>query len=216
MNKQLENTPDNYDFFTNEYVLTENMCAEAEVSRMDVLFAVWLILLIIMFTLMMPFFPSMIQDYFSAPSLGTVFTLSGGVGITFLPPFAIIILAAKVLPKKVGAKRFQEQLLLVPGEKRRLSFYNKYVAVTGDFTEELPYSKLRRTGQTKHLYILYFKNKRILFVPKDGFRKGTFSDFKSFIRQRRTWGSKIYGIIRYLPILYFLFLFYLLIWEMIQ
>lgn len=202
-----------YSFFTNEYLLTEKMCAEAERSRIDVgLVIAWLLLTLMLF-MMMPSVPSMIYDYFSSPSLGTIFSLSGGVGITILPSFAVILLIAKAFPQKAGAKRFQEQLKLVPGEKRNLSFYDEYVEVTGKFRKKLPYAELKRTGETKNLYILYFKEKRILFVPKSSFHKGTLMELKSFIKKHRTVTSKLYGFIRWLPAVFFLILCCYAVWE---
>lgn len=213
MDKNSSITPNKYSFFTNEYLLTEKMCAEAEISRIDVGLVIAWILLTLMFFMMMPSVPSMIYDYFSTPSLGTIFSLSGGVGITILPSFAVILLIAKTFPQKVGAKRFQEQLQLVPGEKRNLSFYDEYVEVAGKFRKKLPYTELKRTGETRNLYILYFKEKRILFIAKAGFHKGTLTELKSFVKKHRTINSKLYGILRWLPAVFFLLLCCYAIWE---
>lgn len=166
-----------------------------------------------MLFMMMPFAPAMINDYFSAPSMGTILSLSGGVGITILPSFAAVILLIRVFPQKAGEKRFQEQLQLVPSEKRRLCFYNEYVEVTGKFRKKLSYTELKRTGETRNLYLLYFKDNKIVYVPKDKFRKGTLRELKSFISRRRTWGSKCYGVIRWLPVLFFLLVCCRGIWE---
>lgn len=206
MNAKTQNTPDHYSYFSNEYILTEEMCAEAELSRIDIgLIIAWMLLTLI-FLMMFPSLPEMIYDYFSSPSSGTILSLSGGIGITLLSPLAVIFLLAKTFPKKAGAKRFHEQLSLVPSENRSLAFYNEYVEVTGKFKRKLPYTELKRTGETRNLYLLYFTEKRILFVHKSGFHKGTLSELKSFIQKRRTWKSKIYGILRWLPVLYFLIL----------
>lgn len=213
MKKETEYVPDNYSFFDNEYLLTEEMCAEAEISRIDTgLIIAWLLFTFMLFAIM-PSAPDMLYDYFSSPSLGTIFSLSGGLGITILPSFVAVILIIKIFPKKAGAKRFQEQLQLVPGAKRNIFFYNEYVEVTGKFRKKLFYTELKRTGETRNLYILYFKEKRIVFIPKANFHKGTLSELKSFIRKRRTWRSKLYGIIRWLPVLYFMLLCGYAIWE---
>lgn len=213
MSKQPEMKPDNYSFFDNEYLLTEEMCAEAEISRIDTGLIIAWILFAFMIFVMMPSVPDLFYDYFSSPSLGTIFSLSGGVGITILPSFAAVILIIKIFPKKAGAKRFQEQLKLVPSEKRSVSFYNGYVEVMGKFRKKIPYTELKRTGETRNLYILYFKEKKIVFVPKGNFRKGTLRELKSFIRKHRTWSSKLYGAMRWLPVLFFLLMCCYAIWE---
>jgi len=213
MDKKSSIMSNKYSFFTNEYLLTEEICAEAEISRIDVGLVIAWLLLTFMFFMMMPSIPSMIYDYFSSPSPGTILSLSGGVVITILPSFVIILLIAKTFPRKAGAKRFQEQLQLVPGEKRNLSFYDAYVEITGKFKKKLPYTELKRMGETRNLYILYFTEKRILLIPKAGFHKGTLTELKSFIRKRRTIRSKLYGFIHWLPALCFLLLCCYAIWE---
>ena len=92
----MENLPanltDKYSFFDNEYLLTKEMCSEAEISRIDTGLIIAWILFTFMLFMMMPVAPAMINDYFSAPSMGTILSLSGGVGITILPSFAAVIL----------------------------------------------------------------------------------------------------------------------------
>lgn len=117
MDKNSSITPNKYSFFTNEYLLTEKMCAEAEISRIDVGLVIAWILLTLMFFMMMPSVPSMIYDYFSTPSLGTIFSLSGGVGITILPSFAVILLIAKTFPKKWEPNVFRNSSNLCPVKK---------------------------------------------------------------------------------------------------
>ena len=202
-----------YSSFSNTYLLTEEICAEAEISRIDIGIAIiWMLLMFIVYVLL-PSLPDMINEYFSSPSLSTIIELSGGIGIQIVSPIVAIICIIKAFPKLVGAKRFKEQLTLVPGENRTLEFYDEYVEITGKFKRKLPYKELKRIGETKNLYILYFKEKRILFVHKSGFHKGTLRDLKQFIRERRTWSSKVYGIIRYLPVLLYLMLFSFAIWT---
>ena len=67
-----ENLTDKYSFFDNEYLLTKEMCAEAEISRIDTGLIIAWILFTFMLFMMMPFAPAMINDYFSAPSMGTI------------------------------------------------------------------------------------------------------------------------------------------------
>lgn len=200
------NTATAYSFFSNEYVLTEEMCAEAELSRMDILFIIgWIVFSAFGYALF-PSIPNMINEYFSSPSLGTILELSGGIGIPLISPIIAMVCIIKIFPQKVGQKRFKEQLTLVPSENRKLAFYNEYVEVTGKFKKKLPYDELVRTGETRTLYLLYFTNQRILFVPKSGFHKGTLSELKHFISKRRTIESKIYGIVRYSPALIYLYI----------
>ena len=202
-----------YSSFSNTYLLTEEICAEAEISRIDIGIAIiWMLLMFIVYVLL-PSIPDMINEYFSSPSLSTIIELSGGIGIQIISPIVAVVCIIKAFPKLVGAKRYKEQLTLVPGENRTLEFYDEYVEITGKFKRKLPYKELKRIGETKNLYILYFKEKRILFVHKSGFHKGTLRDLKQFIRDRRTWGSKVYGIIRYLPVLLYLILFSFAIWA---
>ena len=212
INTQSSNTTA-YSFFSNTYILTEEICAEAEISRIDTGIAIiWMLLMFFVYA-MFPALPSMVDNYFSSPSLSTVIELSGGIGIQIISPIVAVVCLIKAFPKLVGAKRFQEQLTLVPSKNRTLEFYDEYVEITGKLKQKFPYKELKRIGETKNLYILYFKQKRILFVHKSGFHKGTLRDLKQFIRERRTWSSKVYGIIRYLPVLLYLILFSFAIWE---
>lgn len=113
----------------------------------------------------------------------------------------------------VGEKRLKEQLTLVPSQKRRIDFYEKHVRVEGKLSKNLPYSELKRTGETRNLYILYFQDKRILILHKAGFRKGRLQEVKEFIRKRRTFRSRIYGVVRYVPAVAYALLFIFAIWE---
>lgn len=133
-----------------------------------------------------------------------------GVSLAFLGAAVLMI---KSFPRLVGEKRFKEQLKLVPSEKRCVNFYDQYVEIKGKFSKKIPYRELMRTGQTRSLYLLFFTERRILILPKSRFCKGTLAELKIFIRQRRTLKSKIYGILRWLPVVLFFLLFLNAFWR---
>ncbi len=203
-------------YFTNEYILTKEMCAQAEVSRIDIGIAyvsmtAAFVFLVILFSASETFlsFSDAVQNYFASPSVGTVLELSGPVGITFVSPLVAVFVFIKAFPRLVGEKQFKEHMKLVPGTNRTLSFYEDHVTVQAKFSKKLPYRELKRTGETRHLYILYFTEKRILLIDKNRFRKGNLKELKQFIRKHRTLKSWIFGIIRWIPVtvigLFFLF-----------
>ncbi len=211
-----------YSFFTNEYVLSKEMCAEMETARLDVGIAFELTVAAAMMIAffrplleIIPEIPALLYDYFSSPSPGTVLELSGfnlalpGVSVSLI---GAVILLIRSFPALVGDKRFNEQLHFVPSVNRSVNFYDKYVEVKGKFSKKLPYKELKRTGETRSLYLLFFTERRIVLVPKSGFRKGSLAELKPFIRKRRTLKSKIYGKIRYLPVLLTLLLFTSIFW----
>lgn len=211
-----------YSVFSNEYVLTKELCGEAEVSRIDV--GLLYILSVVAAVVVLCFqdisgtaggIGNMLHAYFSSPSADTVLELSGVGAMMIGTPLGLLgagFALYKSFPKLVGEKRFQEQISFVPSAKRRVEFYDEYVEVRGKFSRKLPYKELRRIGETRNLYLLYFTDKRIVFLHKAGFCKGRLADLKSFLRERRTRGSKIYGVIRYLPVICVMALFTWIIW----
>lgn len=211
-----------YSFFTNEYVLTKELCAEAERSRMDV--GILYVLSVATFALcvcLMDYsgtwkvISDMLREYFSAPSPGTILELSGaGIMAVAMPVgfFAAGVAFVKSFPKLVGEKRLKEQLSLVPSVNRRVDFYDEYVEIQGKFSRKLPYYELKRVGETRNLYLLFFTGKRMLILHKAGFRKGNLADLKIFVKERRTRKSKIYGIIRYVPVVCVIVLFLGVLW----
>lgn len=208
-----------YSYFTNEYTLTKEMCAEAELSRIDIglsyvcMTAVFVLLVFLSSVPeILPSLPDAARAYFASPSTGTILQFSGVAGITFVSPVVVIFCFLKIFPKLVGEKRFNEHMKLVPSANRTLSFYEDYITVQGKFSKKLPYRELKRTGETRHLYLLYFTEKRILIVDKNRFRKGNLKDLKQFIRERRTKKSKIYGVVRCLPLVLLFFLFCFCLW----
>lgn len=203
-----------YSSFTNEYVLTKEMCAEAELSRLDIGIAYICMTFLFVFYICLQStseilfsFSDAMQAYFSAPSAGTILQLSGAAGITFVSPIVVIIALLKVFPKLVGEKQFKEHMKLIPSANRRIDFYEDHVMVEGKFHKKFPYSELKRTGETRHLYILYFTEHRILLLDKAGFRKGNLKDLKSFLKKRQNIKSKLYKTVRLLALLLILLLF---------
>ncbi len=197
-----------YSFFTNEYTLTKEMCAEMELSKMDIGIAFLLLVSIMAILANIQIFlrnPSetlgLFSEYFSSPSPDTVLAMSGFTGIfTGLSVPVAMVFFIKAFPKLLGEKRFNEQLNLVPSENRKVNFYDHYVEVKGKFSKKLPYNELQRTGETRNLYLLFFTERRILLLPKNRFCKGTLAEVKAFVRERRTLNSKIYGVVRWLPV----------------
>ncbi|NBJ91768.1 YcxB family protein [Parablautia muri] len=124
-----------------------------------------------------------------------------------------MILLIKSFPQLVGDKRFKERMLFAPSAKRSINFYDEYVEVKGKFSQKLPYKELKRTGQTRSLYLLFFTERRIVILHKAGFRKGTLAELKEFIKEHRPFQSKIYGIIRYLPAVMAFVLFVSIFWS---
>lgn len=213
----------NYSYFTNEYTLTKEMCAETELSRIDVGIAYVLTVAAAMmlaffrpFLELIPEIPDLLYAYFSSPSPGTILELSG---VNAIYPFASIsitaaaILMIKSFPQLVGDKRYGEQLKFLPSPIRQINFYDQYVDVKGKFSQKIPYKELKRTGETRGLYLLFFTEKRVLILPKDRFLKGTLPDLKNFIRERRTSKSKFYGVIRWLPVVWVFLLFLTIFWT---
>ena len=203
-----------YSSFTNEYVLTKEMCAESELSRLDIGIAYVCMTFLFVFFVFLQSLPETIfsipdaaQAYFSSPSAGTILQLSGAAGITFVSPVVVIIALLKVFPKLVGEKQFKEHMKLIPSATRRIEFYEDYVMVEGKFHKKLPYSELKRTGETRHLYLLYFTDRRILLLDKAGFRKGNLRELKSFLKKRKTTKARLYGAVRLFPLLLVLLLF---------
>lgn len=201
-----------YSYFTNEYTLTEDMCAEMETSRIDLGIAcVFILAATIILGSLVPFFkllpeiPGLLDEYFSSPSSADILELSGFRSALPLPSGLAILCAAipliKAFPRLVGEKRFGEQLQFLPSPNRQINFYDQYIEAAGKFHKKLPYQELLRTGETRSLYLLFFTERRILILPKSRFCKGTLADLKTFIRQRRTFKSKLYGILRWLPVM---------------
>lgn len=212
-----------YSFFTNEYTLTKEICAETEPSRLDIGIALIIVAgaaiplaCILDLLSRLPEIPALLHAYFSSSSSTVVYNSQGG--IYAMPGVSLAFLGAAVLmiksfPRLVGEKRFKEQLKLVPSEKRCVNFYDQYVEIKGKFSKKIPYRELMRTGQTRSLYLLFFTERRILILPKSRFCKGTLAELKIFIRQRRTLKSKIYGILRWLPVILFFLLFLNAFWR---
>ena len=206
-----------YSYFTSEYTLTKEMCAEMEISRIDMGIAY---ILTIAAAMMIAFFrplielipeiPYFLYDYFSSPSPGTILELSGFNGVLpglSISLFGATILMVKAFPQLVGDKRFGEQMQFLPSPNRKINFYDQYVEAEGKFHQKLPYKELKRTGETRSLYLLFFTEKRILILPKTAFRKGSLPELKDFIKEHRTVKSKIYGIVRWLPVVLVFLLF---------
>lgn len=209
-----------YSYITNEYTLTKEMCAEIERSRIDIgiiYVGMTLIFVFMVFlTSVSDSIPSILDalyDCFASPSAGTILELSGVTGITFLPPVFAVWWLWKAFPRLVGEKQYKEHMKLVPSANRTVSFYDTHVTVEGKFSKKLPYKELKRTGETRNYYILYFTEKRILPVDKGGFHKGNLKELKAFLKERRTLKSRIYGIVRYLPVAAVFLLFSYLLWE---
>ncbi len=213
-----------YSYFTNEYTLTKEMCAELEASRIDIGLLFIGVVSVILFIGILSSAPEMAltipdvaNEYFSSPSAGTILQFSGisGVGgILFVPPLVAIWCTMKTFPKLAGEKQFKEHMKLVPSENRTVFFYDTHVTVKGKFSKKLPYKELCRIGETRNYYILYFTERRILPVDKAGFRKGNLKELKAFLRERRTWKSKIFGVVRYFPpVLFFIFFCYVMWME---
>lgn len=163
-----------------------------------------------------PQIPDLFYAYFSSPSPGTILELSGFNGT--LPFISVSVAGAAILmirsfPQLVGDKRFEEQLKFLPSQNRQINFYDQYVEVRGKFSQKIPYKELNRTGETRNLYLLFFTEKRILLLPKDRFRKGTLAEVKAFVKEHRTLKSKIYGVIRWLPVVMVFLLFLTLFWT---
>lgn len=212
-----------YSFFTNEYTLTKELCAETEPCRLDTgiaycitVAAAMLLASLKPFLSMLPRIPALLHAYFSSSSSAVVWDQTG---VNYaMPGFSLSILAAilllvKSLPRLVGEKRYKEQMKLVPSEKRNVNFYDQYVEVKGKFSKKIPYRELKRTGETRSLYLLFFTERRIVILHKSGFRKGSLSELKAFIRKRRTIKSKLYGILRWAPAALVFVLFLLIFWS---
>lgn len=199
-----------YSFFTNEYTLTKEICAETEPSRLDIGIALIIVAgaaiplaCILDLLSRLPEIPALLHAYFSSSSSTVVYNSQGGtyampgVSLAFLGAAVLMI---KSFPRLVGEKRFKEQLKLVPSEKRCVNFYDQYVEIRGKFSKKIPYRELMRTGQTRSLYLLFFTERRIVILHKAGFCKGTLPELKAFISKRRTLRSRLYGILRWLPV----------------
>lgn len=202
-----------FSFYSNHYTLTREMCAEAELSRIDMGIAFVVMTLIFVVLAQFPSLPETIHEYFLSPSSSTILTFSGVTGIFVCSPLAAIYLLGKMFPRMVGEKRFKEQLALVPSECRQIDFYDSYVKVTGKFSRKLDYKNLKRTGETRHLYLLFFSGKQMLILPKSGFRKGTLPSLKAFLKKRQTWKTRIYGVIRFLPTIGYFLLYCYSLWT---
>ena len=218
--QQTSKTDTRFSFFTNRYTLTREMCAEAELSRIDIgLFCVSMTLLSVFIVFLssvpdlLPSIPDAAYSFFSSPSPGTILELSGAVGITFVSPVIAILCLLKAFPHLVGEKRFQEQLKFIPSACRTLSFYEECVIVEGGLRKKLPYGELRRVGKTRNLYLLYFTEKRILPVDRHGFRKGELREFRAFLAKRRTWKSRCHGVLRLIPPTIYFLLFVYILWA---
>lgn len=199
-------------FFTNEYTLTKEICAQTEPSRLDIGIAFLIvagasipIAYILIFLSRLSEITALLHAYFSSSSSTVVFNPSGGIyaapGISLVFAGAAILMI-KSFPRLVGEKRFKEQLKLVPSEKRCVNFYDQYVEIKGKFSKKIPYKELMRTGETRNLYLLFFTEKRIVILHKAGFCKGTLPELKAFVRKRRTLHSKLYGLLRWLPVIF--------------
>lgn len=212
-----------YSFFTNEYTLTKEICAETEPSRLDTGIACGITVATAMllaslwpFLAMLPRIPALLHAYFSSSASSVVWDQTG---VNYaMPGFSVSILGAilllvKSFPRLVGEKRFKEQLSLVPSEKRCVNFYDQYVEVKGRFSRKIPYKELKRTGETRSLYLLFFTEKRIVILHKSGFRKGSLAELKAFIRKRRAFRSRLYGILRWLPVVCVFVLFLWIFWS---
>lgn len=200
-----------YSYFTNEYTLTEDMCAETETSRMDLGIACVFVAAAAILAAnlwpsleLIPEIPGLLYEYFSSPSSSDILQLSGfNMALPFvsIPAFlCAAVFLIKSFPRLVGEKRFGEQLQFLPSPNRQINFYDQYVEATGKFHKKLLYNELKRTGETRSLYLLFFTERRIVILHKAGFCKGTLPELKAFISKRRTLRSRLYGILRWLPV----------------
>ena len=165
-----------YSYFTNEYTLTEDMCAETETSRMDLGIACVFVAAAAILAAnlwpsleLIPEIPGLLYEYFSSPSSSDILQLSGfNMALPFvsIPAFlCAAVFLIKSFPRLVGEKRFGEQLQFLPSPKRQINFYDQYVEATGKFHKKLLYNELKRTGETRSLYLVFFTDRRILILP---------------------------------------------------
>ena len=81
-----------------------------------------------------------------------------------------------------AVRRTQKAL---PGVKKIVSFGEKIVLRHGGVTVRLDYAQIQRVLHLKYSYeLIKSKNERIVVEP-GSFTKGTFAEFKQFLRQKR-------------------------------
>ena len=104
-----------YSYFTNEYTLTEDMCAETETSRMDLGIACVFVAAAAILAAnlwpsleLIPEIPGLLYEYFSSPSSSDILQLSGfNMALPFvsIPAFlCAAVFLIKSFPRLVGEK----------------------------------------------------------------------------------------------------------------
>lgn len=95
--------------------------------------------------------------------------------VAFFLPHILIGIGRSILKKNNGG--------ILP--EWTITFADRIVCQEGDRKDEFAYADLIGAIRLKHSYKLRFTSRRTLLLAPEGFTKGTFEEFKQFLREIR-------------------------------
>lgn len=164
-------------YFENTNVLSENMMCEVN-KKLTVINKIFPIagILFVAFSLF-DFVKSLWVDY----------VLDLGILISIMIWLVVIVMGLSV-PKAAARKMMQQMRLKSRGQPvvQRRHFGEQIVSYTPGNVSTYDYDQIEKIYSLKSSYTLIFaKNSGTLILSREGFTKGTFSEFKQFLRYKR-------------------------------
>jgi len=109
-----------------------------------------------------------------------------------LPIVCFIVVAAILVrrlrqPKKQANQEYETMLAYYDDVMPPISVrFGEVITIRNkDNTRILEYRKIKKVLSMKHSYVIIDKKSGVLLLNRDGFTKGTFEEFKQFLRTKR-------------------------------
>ena len=101
----------------------------------------------------------------------------------------VLIALMVIMPKRLvkNASTSYEKLLAYYDDVmpvHRIQFGDKIIIETPDCTSTIEYRKIEKILSLKHGYVICDKKPSFFILSRDGFTKGTFEEFKRFLREK--------------------------------
>ena len=103
-------------------------------------------------------------------------------------PFVLMTIFASVMPKMVARRGMKMLLAASNGDPivQQRQFGERIVSHTLNSVSTFDYAQIKKVYSLKSCYALVFaQNSAVIVLSRDGFTKGTFSEFKQFLRTKR-------------------------------
>ena len=163
-------------YFENTHILDENMMIEIHKKQMLImkLFAIYGLLVIV--DLVVIFCISLFSNVIEVDVLLRAV------------PFVLLVLLASSMPKIVARRGMKMLLVASNGDPivQQRQFGERIVSHTPNSVRTFDYAQIKKVYSLKSCYALVFaQNSAVIVLSRDGFTKGTFSEFKHFLRTKR-------------------------------